>query len=129
MNGRKELIVPQNSTSSVHMLGTCTARQLPLKLAWAMTIHKSQGITLDCAIIDVSRVFAPGQVYVALSRVRSMDGLQIVGLKVGSIKCDDKVKRFYTHIDCVDKEPQRWDDARDVPEWEKLAFSDKHELL
>ncbi|MFO8055435.1 MAG: helix-turn-helix domain-containing protein [Bacteroidales bacterium] len=64
---------PENGEIEEKILGQFT--HFPLKLAWAITIHKSQGLTFSKAIIDVSKAFAPGQIYVALSRLRSLKGL------------------------------------------------------
>ncbi len=69
--------------------------QYPLKLAWAITIHKSQGLTFDRAIIDAQAAFAHGQVYVALSRCRTLDGLVLSSpLSPRGVKTDDTVLRF-----------------------------------
>ena len=57
-----------------------SVRQVPLRCAWAITIHKSQGMTLDRAVMDLRRTFAPGMGYVALSRVESLDGLYLGGI-------------------------------------------------
>ena len=70
--------------------------QFPLRLAWAVTIHKSQGQTYNRAVIDLgSGAFAPGQTYVALSRITSLDGLYLTrGLRPSDIKVDADVQRF-----------------------------------
>lgn len=72
-------------------------RQLPLMLAWAVTIHKAQGKTFDRAAIDVGRAFAAGQVYVALSRLRTLDGMILSRpLKKGHVRVDWRVVKFMT---------------------------------
>jgi ATP-dependent DNA helicase PIF1 len=65
--------------------------QLPLRLAWAITIHKSQGMSLDAAEIDLSRSFAPGMGYVALSRVRTLEGLKLTGFNHQALQIHPEV--------------------------------------
>ena len=74
-------------------IGTFT--QFPLKLAWAITVHKSQGLTFDRAIVDIGEAFAPGQIYVALSRLRSLDGLILTShLNSRGMKADQNVAYY-----------------------------------
>ena len=75
------------------IIGTFT--QIPLKLAWAITVHKSQGLTFDNVIADLSGAFATGQVYVALSRCKTLNGLVLKSIiPPSAIKTDEKVIEF-----------------------------------
>lgn len=82
-----------NGTISTQTIATMT--QYPFKLAYATTIHKSQGLTLDYIDIDLSQCFAPGQAYVALSRAKTLEGLTLRGWRKDCIKTDPRVKKFY----------------------------------
>ena len=76
-----------------------TIGQIPLCLAWALTIHKIQGATLDMAEIDIgSQIFECGQTYVALSRLRSLQGLYLSAFNPERIKINPQVKQYYSEI-------------------------------
>lgn len=80
VQGRELRVEPHSWSLSEDGKVRAEVSQLPLRLAWAITIHKSQGMSLDAAEIDLSKAFTPGMGYVALSRVRSLDGLYLQGL-------------------------------------------------
>jgi ATP-dependent DNA helicase PIF1 len=74
-------------------------QQIPLRIAYAITIHKSQGASIDSAIVDIGKsTFEYGQAYVALSRVRSLEGLHIFALDMTKIKTHPRVLEFYKKL-------------------------------
>ena len=78
-DGRSIVIAPMEWAVEENGKVRAKVTQIPLRLAWAITIHKSQGMSMDQAAMDLSRVFEHGQGYVALSRVRSLSGLHLLG--------------------------------------------------
>lgn len=87
-------------TKTIYTQVSAEYHQYPLKLAWAVSIHKSQGLTLNEVNIDASQAFAFGQVYVALSRCKTLDGIHLLE-KIPSHKiiADDVVRKYMTSID------------------------------
>lgn len=101
--------------------------QLPLRLAWAITVHKSQGMTLDAARIDLSRAFVEGMGYVALSRVRGLEHLALDGLNGMALRVSPLAKQIDTEL------RERSDRAvtansKIIDEWVKAKDRGEHEL-
>jgi ATP-dependent DNA helicase PIF1 len=101
-NGRRMLITPHIwKSDKIIGLGV---EQIPLILSWAITIHKSQGATLEMAELDVGGdIFECGQTYVAMSRVKSLEGLYLTSFDYRRIQIHPKVRAFY---DALDQQPQ-----------------------
>ncbi len=72
--------------------------QYPLRLAWAITVHKSQGMSLDSVEVDLSKAFEPGMGYVALSRVRTLKGLKILGMNGNALRVNPEVLEYDRHL-------------------------------
>ncbi len=91
MNGKKIEVKEESWMIEEDGKPKASLAQLPLRLAWAITIHKSQGMSLDSAEIDLSKTFTYGMGYVALSRVRTLNGIRLVGLSENSLNVDPNV--------------------------------------
>ena len=73
-------------------------KQYPLRLAYGITIHKSQGMSLDKLVVDCSQIFEKGQVYVALSRIKTLNGLYLHNFNPKKVMVDEKVSEFYKNL-------------------------------
>lgn len=95
MNKRKYVAKPEKWTIKTPFGSLITRKQVPLKLAWAFSIHKSQGLTLDCVEMSLSKVFEAGQAYVALSRAQSLNSIRVLDFDAKQVWADANVLRFY----------------------------------
>ena len=113
------LIVPPETWSVDNEAGKTIAsfQQIPLRLAWAITIHKSQGMTLESAEINLAHTFEKGQGYVALSRLKALNGLKLLGINAQALELDSlsiKADRRFqelseeaeNHFEAIDLTPQ-----------------------
>lgn len=96
--------------------------QYPIKLAWAITVHKSQGLTFERAILDINRAFAPGQVYVALSRLKSLDGLVLTSPIQFNAISQDK-----TLVDYAENKPKT-EEVKQLIDQETVLFLKSYTL-
>ena len=119
-SGREEkLLPPVKFERRIFRRGKCIRWQCPLRLSWAITIHKSQGMSLPYVVCDIGGAFAPGQVYVALSRAVSMQGMQIVNFDEQRIKVS--YPALYFHRAC--SEASRTRDAAPLARfWSQSHF-------
>lgn len=102
-NGIERTIQEEEWTDETPIYRIVRARrtQIPLILSWAITIHKSQGQSIERLKINLNRVFERGQTYVALSRACSIKYLQVIGFNPNKVYCDEKVKKFYRELSAI----------------------------
>ena len=95
---RERVIRPQAFTKKYRKVGLATRWQIPLVSAWAISIHKSQGLTIERLLVDLADCFAVGQAYVACSRGKDLMTMTIKNFKPAEIKTSEKVKKFYQSL-------------------------------
>ena len=113
LNGREKVITADDFEKRIYVLGTCMRVQIPLVMAWAITIHKSQGASLDYVVADLGKCFAEGHAYVAVSRATGIDGLQIRNYAPSTVKISELVVAFYRHLEAGTLD----EFLNDVPMW------------
>lgn len=101
-NGRTALMTPKTFDRVIVGSGTLSRSQIPLTLAWAMTVHKCQGASISRVVVDLENCFEPGMAYVAISRAQTIDGLQITNFKPSSIKTSNLVAEFHANLHSMD---------------------------
>ncbi len=114
---KKEDWVKENDKGEVKAF----VSQIPMRLAWALTIHKSQGMTLDAAEIDLSQTFEVGQGYVALSRIKSIKGLRLMGMNEVALKVDDAVLKIDQSMRVLSK--------LNVRKWESFSKEEQNQMF
>lgn len=116
LNGRETAIFPQEFSCDLSGYGSCVRMQVPLKLAYAITIHKSQGMTLDYLVVDMKGIFATGQAYVALSRASSLMGLEVRNADSSCVKTSSLVKYFHHCLVSGEQYTEKeWDTLMELP--------------
>lgn len=116
LNGRKRTIYPRcmiNELGDDEPYSLLSRTQIPLVAAWAMTVHKAQGMTLERVIVDLRHSFEPGQEYVALSRAETLGGLKVEGLRRRAIPPNEEVVEFMTANNVMPSmESDKWKDSK-----------------
>ncbi|WVR08357.1 hypothetical protein IAU60_005412 [Kwoniella sp. DSM 27419] len=108
----KRVLVPPMTVDVLNAMGQseATRHQIPLILAWALTIHKSQGQTLDRVKIDLGKIFVEGQTYVAISRAVSLDHLEIRNFSADKVMAHSRVIEWARPFEQEQREEEEWDD-------------------
>jgi len=113
--GATKAIARQDFSYNMAGLGVCVRTAVPLKLAWAITIHKSQGMSIDYVKADLNGVFSFAQTYVALSRVTDASGLYLLGFLKDKVKADMRALQFYENpIALFPHWSEAWDKAEEA---------------